>query len=306
MPYEYHKPVLVEKVLEYLITKQDGIYVDATVGGGGHSEKILEKLLPTGVLIGIDADEDAIQFTKKRFGERVFLIHGNFSHLSTFLTDKSIAKVDGILFDLGISSNQIDIPEKGFSFRSDGFLDLRFDKRQNLDARVVVNTYNEKKLSEIFFLYGEEKFSRVIARKIVTARNIKKLECTSELVNIIKSVVGNKFYNKSLARVFQALRIEVNQEMNALKNGLADAIKLLNPSGRLVVISYHSLEDRIVKDKFKTESLSKISSCNKLIPDVEISPIIQVLTKKPIVPDGREIQNNPRSRSAKLRAAQKL
>ena len=306
MTFEYHKPVLVDKVLEYLITKLDGVYVDATIGGGGHSEKFLEKLLPTGVLIGIDADEDAIKFSAKRFGKRVSLIHGNFSHLSQFLSDIRIPKVDGILFDLGISSHQIDVPDKGFSFRGEGYLDLRFDKRQSLDARTVINTYNEKKLTEIFFHYGEEKYSKLIVRKIVAARTTKEIVYTSELVDVIKSAVGERFLTKTLARIFQAVRIEVNQELTALESALADALNMLNTNGRLVVISYHSLEDGIVKDFLKKNSLKEILSGHKLIPNIKISQIMKVLTKKPIIPDDVEVKNNPRCRSAKLRVGEKL
>jgi 16S rRNA (cytosine1402-N4)-methyltransferase len=306
MTYEYHKPVLVEKVLEYLVTKLDGVYVDATIGGGGHSEKILEKLLPTGVIIGIDADKDAIKFSERRFGKKVSLIHGNFSHLSQFLSDIHIPKVDGILFDLGISSFQIDAPDKGFSFRGEGYLDLRFDKRQSLDARTVINTYDEKKLVEVFFLYGEEKYSKLIARKIVAIRTTKEIIYTSDLASVIESTVGERFLNKTLARIFQAVRIEVNQELSALKTALADALNTLNPNGRLVVISYHSLEDSIVKDFLKMNSLKEIPSGHKLIPNTKITQKMKVLTKKPITPDDAEVKNNPRSRSAKLRVGEKL
>jgi 16S rRNA (cytosine1402-N4)-methyltransferase len=306
MTCEYHKPVLVQKVLEYLITKKDGVYVDATLGGGGHSGKILEILLPTGVLIGIDADEDAINFSKKRFGDKVCFIHGNFSHLSQLLSDIHISKVDGILFDLGISSYQIDVPEKGFSFRNEGYLDLRFDKRQSLDARTVINTYDEKRLVEIFFRYGEEKYSRRIANKIVTERTHENISQTSELVQVIRSVVGERFLNKTLARIFQAIRIEVNQELTALEAALTDAVKILNPGGRLVVISYHSLEDRIIKEIFKKNSISEIPSGNKLVPNFKVIPEIKILTKKPILPDEEELITNPRSRSAKLRSVEKL
>jgi 16S rRNA (cytosine1402-N4)-methyltransferase len=306
MTYEYHKPVLAEKVIDYLVTKPDGVYVDATLGGGGHSEIILNKLLPTGVLIGIDADEDAIKFSQRRFGERVSLIHGNFSHLSDLLSDFGIKTVDGILFDLGISSYQIDTREKGFSFRSTGYLDLRFDKRQSLDARTVINTYHEYQLADIFYKYGEEKQSRRITRKIVEARSAKEIVNSAELVNIVQSVVNGRFLNKSLARVFQALRIEVNRELKALELGLNSSLELLNSKGRLVVISYHSLEDRIVKDFFKKNSLKEIPSGNKLVPNIKTVPTLNVLTKKPTIPDIYESDNNPRSRSAKLRAAEKI
>lgn len=302
----YHTPVLVEEVLKFLVTKPDGIYVDANLGGGGHSERILNKLLPTGVLVGIDADEDAVNFSKKRFGEKILTIHGNFSHLSQLLSEKDIFNIDGILFDLGVSSFQIDSPEKGFGFRMDSKLDFRFDKRQKLDAHTVINSYSEKQLADIFWKYGEEKFSRHIARKIISYRSSQVVETTGDLVEVIKSTVNNKFIQKTLARIFQAIRIEVNSELDSLRSGLSDAMNVLKPSSRIVVISYHSLEDRIVKDFFKDFSMHKIYSGHKLIPDKELIPFLKVLTKKPVTPNDDEINQNPRARSAKLRAAEKI
>lgn len=306
MNYEYHTPVLVEKVLEYLITKPDGVYVDATLGGGGHSEKILERLFPTGVLIGIDADKDALEFSKLRFGERVLLVQSNFSHLSQILSDLNIPKVDGLLFDLGISSRQIDSAQRGFSFSSDAKLDMRFDSRQELDAQYVVNSYREEELSRIFWQFGEEKFSRRIAKKIVDSRTTKSIDTTLELAEIVKSVVNAKFLNKSLARIFQAIRIEVNQELEALKVALKSSLIHLNPAGRLVVISYHSLEDRIVKSFFKEFSTPSRDITWKLTGIETTKPLLRVLTKKPILPDEKEISQNVRSRSAKLRVAERL
>lgn len=291
MSYDYHKPVLVEKVLEFLMVKPDGVYVDATLGGGGHTERILEKLSPTGVLIGIDTDMDAVEYSKKRFGEKIFIFHSNFSHLPEILSLKNILSIDGILFDLGISSFQIDNPQKGFSFSKNGVLDMRFDKRQKIDARYIVNNYSEFDLASIIYKYGEERHSRKIAKKIVNERVINPINTTSELSSIIESVVGKKFLNKTLARVFQALRIEVNQELETLRKTLETSIELLNTSGRIVVISYHSLEDRIVKNIFKMLSQKKM---------------LNILTKKPVIPDFTEVLENPRSRSAKLRAAEKL
>ncbi len=302
----YHTPVLVAEIIEYLVTKPDGVYVDATLGGGGHSEKILEKLQPTGVLIGIDADEDAINFTKMRFGERILFIHSNFSNLSQELSKINIHKIDGILFDLGISSYQIDMPEKGFSYREAGNLDFRFDLRQSLDGYTVINTYPEENLSDIFFHYGEEKFSRKIARKICYTRRDHDIKTTTELAKIIESVVGQRFLNKTLSRIFQAIRIEVNQEIECLKTALSDSVKVLNTGGRLVVISYHSIEDKIVKDFIKEKSRTKIWSGNKLIPDTKITPELISLTKKPIIAQESEIKQNIRARSAKLRVAERV
>lgn len=291
MSYEFHNPVLVEKVLDLLITNPGGVYVDATIGGGGHSERIVQKLLPTGKLIGIDADEDAVVFSRKRFGERVSIYNCNFSNLSDLLSDLKISNIDGILFDLGISSYQIDNAEKGFSFSKEGILDMRFDKNQALTARYVINNYKESELTRLFKLYGEEKFSSKISKEIIKQRKYKSIDTTTELSNIIKNVVNKKFINKTLARIFQALRIEVNQELDVLKKCLIDAINLLKVNGRIVVISYHSLEDRIVKNIFKTSAEQKL---------------VKILTKKPIIPDEDEIKVNPRSRSAKLRAAEKI
>lgn len=306
MSYEYHTPVLVVKVLEYLITKPDGVYVDATLGGGGHSEKILERLLPTGVLIGIDADKDALEFSKVRFGERVLLVQSNFSHLSQILSEHNLPKVDGILFDLGISSRQIDSAQKGFSFSSDAKLDMRFDSRQELDAHYIVNSYSEEELSRIFWQFGEEKFSRRIARKIVDSRTRKPIATTLELAEVIKSVISGKFLNKSLARIFQAIRIEVNRELESLQSALKSSLTNLNPAGRLVVISYHSLEDRIVKSFFKEFSTPGRDLTWKLTGKETTKPLIRVITKKPILPEESEIVQNPRSRSAKLRVAERL
>lgn len=306
MSYEYHTPVLVEKVLEYLITKPDGVYVDATLGGGGHSEKILERLIPTGVLIGIDADKDALDFSKVRFGERVLLVQSNFSHLSQILSEHNLPKVDGILLDLGISSRQIDSAQKGFSFSSDAKLDMRFDSRQKLDAHYIVNSYSEEELSRIFWQFGEEKFSRRIAKKIVDSRTRKSIDTTLELAEVVKSVVNGKFLNKSLARIFQAIRIEVNRELESLQSALKSSLMHLNPAGRLVVISYHSLEDRIVKSFFREFSTPSRDLTWKLTGIETTKPLIRVLTKKPILPEESETVKNPRSRSAKLRVAERL
>lgn len=306
MSYEYHTPVLVEKVLEYLITKADGVYVDATLGGGGHSEKILERLLPTGVLVGIDADKDALEFSKVRFGERVLLVQSNFSHLSQILSEHNLPKVDGILFDLGISSRQIDSAQKGFSFSSDAKLDMRFDSRQELDAHYIVNSYSEKELNRIFWQFGEEKFSRRIARKIVDIRTRKPIATTLELAEVVKSVISGKFLNKSLARIFQAIRIEVNRELESLQSALNSSLTILNPAGRLVVISYHSLEDRVVKSFFKKFSTPDRDLTWKLTGKETTKPKIRILTKKPILPEESEVVQNPRARSAKLRVAERL
>jgi len=308
-PVSYHTPVLREEVLAWLITSTDGIYVDATLGGGGHAESILQRLDPTGMLVGFDADPDAIQFAATRlssFGGRVTLIHDNFRNISAALAQRGIDHISGIVFDLGVSSYQIDQPSRGFSFRGDDRLDMRMDPAQALDARAVINQYEEAELADIFWQYGEERASRSIARTIVRQRSGTAVETTGELVALIKSVVGERFLIKTLARIFQALRIEVNRELESLQDALGQAVSLLNPGARVVVISYHSLEDRIVKETFKSDAALIRPSGNKLVPDTELVPKLRILTKKPLEATIEESRLNPRSRSAKLRAAEKM
>ncbi len=305
----YHTPVLREEVLAWLITSTDGVYVDATLGGGGHAESILQRLDPTGMLVGFDADPDAIQFAAGRlsvFGERAILVRDNFRNLSAALTLRGINRVSGILFDLGVSSYQLDEPSKGFSFRGDDRLDMRMDPSQSLDARAVLNYYDEAELADLIWSYGEERASRSIARAVARQRTEAPLETTGELVALVRSVVGERFLIKTLARVFQALRIEVNGELGNLTDGLAQAVKVLKPGARVVVISYHSLEDRIVKETFKRDAALFEPSGNKLVPDKVLEPTLRILTKKPIGATEEECRLNPRSRSAKLRAAEKL
>jgi 16S rRNA (cytosine1402-N4)-methyltransferase len=305
----YHTPVLREEVLTWLITSTDGVYVDATLGGGGHAESILQRLDPTGMLIGFDADPDAIQFAAARlsgFGERATLVHDNFRNITAALAQRGINLVSGILFDLGVSSYQLDEPSKGFSFRGDDRLDMRMDPSQVLDARTLLNQYDETELAEVFWIYGEERASHSLARAIARQRTKAPLETTGELVAVVKSVVGERFLIKTLARVFQALRIEVNKELENLTEALAQAILLLQPGAHVVVISYHSLEDRIVKETFKREAALILPSGNKLVPDTILEPKLRILTKKPVVARDEESRANPRSRSAKLRAAEKI
>ncbi len=305
----YHTPVLREEVLTWLITSTDGIYVDATLGGGGHAESILQRLDPTGMLVGFDADPDAIQFATARlsgFGERAKLVHDNFRNISAALAQRGVNHISGILFDLGVSSYQLDEPSKGFSFRGDDRLDMRMDPSQVLDARALLNQYDEAELAGVFWKYGEERASRSIARAIARQRTKTPLETTGELVALVKGVVGERFLIKTLARIFQALRIEVNKELESLTEALAQSILLLQPGAHVVVISYHSLEDRIVKETFKREAALLRASGNKLIPDTILEPKVRILTKKPVEATDEECRINPRSRSAKLRAAEKI
>jgi len=303
----YHTPVLREEVLTWLITSTRGVYVDATLGGGGHAESILQRLDPTGMLIGFDADPDAIRFATTRllrFGEQALFVHDNFRNLSAALAQRGINHVSGILFDLGVSSYQLDEPSKGFSFRGDDRLDMRMNPAQALDAHAVINQYEETELAKIFWEYGEERASRTLARSIVRQRLGTPLETTGDLVAAVRSVVGERFLIKTLARVFQALRIEVNKELDSLNEALGQAIPLLEPGARIVVISYHSLEDRIVKETFKRDAATVERSGNKYVPDTILEPRLSILTKKPVVASEEECRVNPRSRSAKLRAAE--
>ena len=305
----YHTPVLREEVMTWLITSSGGVYVDATLGGGGHAESILQRLNPTGVLVGLDADPDAIQFATSRlssYQRRAVLVHTNFRDISAALAQRGFDHVSGVLLDLGVSSYQLDEPSRGFSFRTDDRLDMRMDRTQTLDAGIVVNQYEERELADVLWMYGEERASRRIAHAIIRHRAHSPLQTTGELTALVKGIVGERFLVKSLARVFQALRIEVNNELMNLENALAQAIAVLESGGRLVVISYHSLEDRIVKDTLKREAALVQPSGNKLVPDIPLQPKVKILTKKPIGATDGECSLNPRSRSAKMRVAEKL
>lgn len=305
----YHTPVLVDEVLSLLITRRDGVYLDATLGGGGHAGAILSHLSPSGQVIGFDADEDAIRFAAQRlqpFGERVIYIRSNFRNLQSALAERRTQRVAGVLFDLGVSSFQLDEPSKGFSFRTDDRLDMRMDRSQGIDAHEIVNRYGERELAELFWKYGEERASRRIARAIVRRRDHHRIETTGDLASLVRECVGERFLNKSLARVFQALRIEVNNELDHLQEGLNQAIGVVHQGGRIVVIAYHSLEDRIVKETFKRAAATFLPSGNKLVPDTVLQPELKIITKKPLEASEKESRNNPRARSAKLRAAEKL
>jgi len=300
---------MVQEVLGYLVTRADGVYVDATLGGGGHAEAILQKLGAKGKLIGLDADADAIAEAGKRlkpYGKQAVLVNENFRSLNAVLAAQGYQNVLGVLFDLGVSSFQLDESSKGFSFRGDERLDMRMDRSQPLDAQAVVNSYDEQQLADIIWKYGEEKNGRRIARAITRIRGRHTIETTGQLADVIESVVGNRFVTKSLARVFQAIRIEVNNELENLRQALLEAVETVERHGRIVVISYHSLEDRIVKQTFKTAAATSIPSGSKLLPDTPVEPRIAVITKKPVLPASQEQSNNPRARSAKLRAAERL
>lgn len=305
----YHTPVLTEETLSFLINSKHGVYVDATLGGGGHADAILHRLDPDGRLIGLDADDDAVLFVSNRlagFQNRLIVRKSNFRDIKKIVSECGVEGVEGVLFDLGVSSRQLDEPAKGFSFRSDSPLDMRMDRTQILSARAVVNDYDEHRLADILWNYGEERNSRKIARAIMLAKLRKPIESGKDLARVIEDLVGDRFLTKTLARVFQAIRIEVNGELENLKAGLSDAIDILNPGGRLAVISYHSLEDRIVKETMKAAAATSDASLSRFLPPATLNPRLRILTKKFVGPGATEIRANPRARSAKLRAAEKL
>ena len=302
-----HYSVLLQESIEGLNIKPDGIYVDCTLGYGGHSESILKKLT-NGYLYAFDQDEEAIAYSTERLSKisnHFKIIYSNFENLKEKLNELGIDKVDGILFDLGFSSPQIDDESRGFSFMKDAKLDMRMDKNQKLSAYEVVNTYKEEDLKMIFYKYAEEKYSASIAKSIVKARPINT---TMELVDVIKKSVPTKY---ALTRhpervIFQAIRIEVNRELSVLENVLPDAISMLKPGGRIAVITFHSLEDRITKQTFK--KYSEVSDLVKGLPTIpdEFKPLIKLVNKKPILPSDEECKENSRSKSAKLRIIERL
>ena len=305
----YHTPVLSDEVLSYLRLHHDGIYVDGTLGGGGHAEQIVRELSPQGRLVGFDRDSGAIRFAMRRLKDsldRMIFVQDNFSHMKPRLADLGILRVDGVVMDLGVSSFQIDESSRGFSFQQESRLDMRMDQSQQFDARTVVNSYDQEKLAEIFWKFGEERNSRKIARAIVEERKRKPIDTTWDLRTTIERVAGGRFLQKTLARIFQAVRIEVNRELESLDEALRCMPDILLPGGRLVVVAYHSLEDRIVKNFFKEESRTSLPSGSKYLPDQARNPRLQILTKKPVMARADEIASNPRARSAKLRAAERV
>lgn len=305
-----HVTVLLNEAVEGLNVKEDGIYVDCTLGGAGHSCEILKRLT-TGHLYCFDQDQTAIIAAKKRLdkiGDNYTIIYSNFVNIKTKLNELGIEKVDGILFDLGVSSPQIDEKERGFSFMQDGPLDMRMDRTQSFSAKTIVNEYDSKDLLSMFYSYGEEPKSKKIVEEILKVRETKEITTTKELVTIIENAVGAKyFYEKHPERqIFQAIRIEVNNELHVLESVLPDAISLLKKGGRIVVITFHSLEDRIVKRIFK--NFSEVNEMVKGLPEipVEYQPSIKIINKKPIVASKKEIEENTRSKSAKLRVIEKV
>ncbi len=301
-----HIPVLKDECIDNLNIKKDGIYVDGTLGGAGHSSIILAKLNNTGKLIGIDRDNEALIVAKKRLSnyDNFIAVHDNHTNILDILNKLDIKGVDGILLDLGVSSYQLDEASRGFSYMHDAELDMRMNKEDKITAKYVVNNYSEEELCRIFFDYGEEKYSKQISKGIIEARKLKKIETTLELVEIIKKNIPKKALvdkGHPAKRIFQAIRIEVNDEIKLLEKGIRDCIKALKPKGRLCIISFHSLEDRIVKKTF--EDMQGKCTCPKDFPKCICNYISygKIITKKPILPTEKELKINSRSQSAKLR-----
>lgn len=305
--HDYHIPVMLDETVSYMLTNKDGIYVDCTLGGGGHSEEILKRLSDKAKLYSIDQDDEALDYSKKRLGHdaRINFCKGNFSQMSE-ITGCVANSVDGILMDLGVSSHQIDDVERGFSFQKDFPLDMRMDQNQELSAEMVVNDYDERQLKRIFFTYGEEKFASRIAKRILKVREAKSIRTTFELRDIVEeSIPKGQKLTKSLARIFQALRIEVNDEMKVLELALDEAYNLLANNGRLVILSYHSLEDRIVK-RFMRSKKKDFYNPDRPMEYTQSDMYFNILTGKPELASEEEINKNSRARSAKCRVAEKV
>ena len=304
-----HVSVLLNESINLLNIKKGGIYFDLTLGGGGHTLEILKQ---GGKVIGIDQDKEAINASRERlkdFGDSLILVHDNFKNLKTIAKSLQIDKVDGIIADLGVSSHQLDEAERGFSYMHDAPLDMRMDKRQDFSAFDVVNFYKEEDLYRIIKEYGEENWAKRIANFIVSERKNKKIETTLELVTIIKKAIpkGARLDGPHPAkRTFQAIRIEVNGELEVLKNTIDDAVDLLNKGGKIGIITFHSLEDRIVKEEFKKLQKGCICPHNFPVCVCNIKPKLKIITKKPIIADDKELDENHRARSAKLRVAKRV
>ncbi len=306
-----HFSVMLEECIEMLDIKEDGIYVDCTLGGAGHSKKILKKLSPKGRLIGIDQDLDALKAAKQKLKDfnNVTYVHNNFYNIKDILESLGIEKVDGILMDLGVSSYQLDQGERGFSYMKEAALDMRMNREEAFSAYNVVNEYSEDELFRILRDFGEEKFSRRIASRIVEKRKVKPVETTLELVKIIDECIPAKFKREGghpAKRTFQGIRIEVNSELSILDRAIGDGIEALNKDGVMAIITFHSLEDRIVKNKFR--DLVDPCKCPKDLPMCVCGkkPIIKLINKKPIEATKEELDNNSRSKSAKLRGCKKI
>ncbi|WP_353094079.1 16S rRNA (cytosine(1402)-N(4))-methyltransferase RsmH [Tissierella praeacuta] len=306
-----HVSVLLNEVLEGLDIKDNGIYVDGTLGGAGHSSEIVKRLT-TGKLIGVDQDQNALDKASEvleKYNDKIILVHNNYENIDMILNELEIEKVDGILLDLGVSSHQLDERSRGFSHNKDAPLDMRMDETSSFSAWDVVNKYSEKDLERIIWDYGEERWARRIAKFIVEERKDKPIDTTFQLVSVIKKAIPKevrKDGHHPAKKTFQAIRIEVNRELDVLKESISKMVSLLNPGGRLAIITFHSLEDRIVKEEFKKLYLDCV--CPPSLPKCVCDKVreVEIITRKPIVPSKEEIDKNPRSRSAKLRIVEKL
>lgn len=307
-----HRPVMLEEALSFLLPAEGKVIIDGTLGGAGHSSEILPYLGETGLLICIDQDEDAISAAKERLskiGSRYKIFQTNYQAFDQCLAELGIEKIDGFLLDLGVSSFQLDTKERGFSFQQDAFLDMRMNRKSKLTAKTLVNSSTEEELSEIIFNYGEERWAKRIAKFIVEARKVSPLNTTKELVEIILKAVPRGARQEGLhpaTRTFQALRIAVNNELDVLTRTLNKVSRFLNPGSRLVIISFHSLEDRLVKQSFLEHARGCICPPEFPVCNCNHQPIYKILTKKPLVASLREVAENPRARSAKLRAIEKI
>ena len=301
---EYHKPVLFDEVMENIISEGDAVYVDCTLGGGGHTEGMLERSSTESKVIGIDQDKEAINFAKerlKKYGNKIEIFQDNFRNLDTVIYLAGHNKVDRILMDIGVSSNQLDNLERGFSYRYDAKLDMRMDRNLKISAYEVVNDFSEKEIADIIYKYGEEPKSRKIAKNIVEYRKNKKIETTLELSEIIIKSIGKSMKKHPSKRTFQAIRIFVNKELEVLEEALDKAVNLLNNNGKLLVITFHSLEDRMVKEKFR--EYENPCTCPPEIPVCVCNKksLGKIITKKPIIAKESELNENNRAHSAKLR-----
>lgn len=306
-----HIPILLDKVIEGLDIKENGIYVDGTLGGAGHSLEIIKRL-KDGKLIGIDQDENALKKAKEvlsDYEDQAILVHNNYENIKEVLKGLNIEKVDGILLDIGVSSHQLDEGSRGFSHNKDARLDMRMDRSNDFTAWDVVNKYSEKELEHIIWNYGEDKWAKRIAKFIVEERKVKPIDTTLELVTVIKKAIPKKVRMEGghpAKQTFQAIRIEVNRELEVLENSIHTMVDLLKPDGRLAIITFHSLEDRIVKDLFR--ELYKECICPSSLPQCicDKKREIEIITRRPIIANQKELEDNPRARSAKLRIAKKL
>ena len=306
---EYHIPVLYRECIDNLVLDKDGVYLDCTLGGGGHSEGILKELSEKGKLVSIDQDQQAIDFASERlkpYKDRWKVYKDNFENLDTVLYCAGADKIDGILMDIGVSSTQLDDEERGFSYRFDTKLDMRMDKNSSVSAYEVVNNYTEEQLSKIIFEYGEERFARKIAKYICEARKEKNIETTGELVSIIRRAYPGRSQKHPAKKTFQAIRIEVNRELEVLERAIEKAVKCLKKGGRLAIITFHSLEDRIVKNKFRELEKGCICPPELLVCMCGRKPQVKVITRKPICAGNEELKYNNRAHSAKLRVIEKI